>query len=281
MSKTPMLGAAQSDTPVTDNLPADGVASTQRIAALEAQVEALRAELQSLTSTLSHDLRSPLRHVTSFAKLVQDEAGPQLTPEVRGFVTHITSAAKTMGTMLDGLLALSRLGTVAVRLEPVSLDAVVAELVRERAAAVSAFPTTATATAASVEPPLLWIIDTDLLSVRADVRLLREALGHGLDNALKFSAGATPQPHIRIFAKAEPATGRVQCSVQDNGVGFLPAQSGKLFMPFVRLHSANRFSGLGMGLALMRKALQRMDGSAALVAMPEGGCCLTIDLPGA
>ena len=88
--------------------PRSPVEAEQRIAALEAELAAARAEMQNFSATVSHDLRAPLRHITSFAQLLQEEAGPALGDEAQEFLGHITGSAKHLAQMLDALLALSR-----------------------------------------------------------------------------------------------------------------------------------------------------------------------------
>ena len=78
----------------------------EQVAALQAELAALRTEMQAFTATVSHDLRAPLRHIVSFAQLVQEEAGPQLDAEVRGFLATMVDSARHLGVMLDGLTAL-------------------------------------------------------------------------------------------------------------------------------------------------------------------------------
>jgi signal transduction histidine kinase len=228
----------------------------EQVAALQAELAALRTEMQAFTATVSHDLRAPLRHIVSFAQLVQEEAGPQLDAEVRGFLATMVDSARHMGVMLDGLTALSRAGTETVVLEPVSLQA----LVRE---ACNAVP--------GAGPALQWHMDGDLPLVQADARLLRHALGHVLGNAVKFSAGRE-KPVVSIRRGACSEAGVVELEVCDNGVGFDPALQGKLFQAFGRLHSAQQFPGVGMGLVLTRKWLQRMGASIAVQGEVGGGC---------
>ena len=245
-----------------------------RIDVLEAELAAVRAEMQSLTATISHDLRAPLRHITSFAQLVQDEAGPQLNDEMREFLGSITGSAKTLGAMLDGLLALSRLGTVPLHPEPVDLAALVHALVQERQSVLQS------SSGPHGSPRLvLWSVDCAGLSdVVIDPKLLRLALGHVLDNAVKFTVH---HEHAEILVKTrwDAASKQVLCTVHDNGVGFAPEQAAKLFQPFVRLHSSSQFAGLGMGLALVRKCVQRMGGEVRIAATAQAGCEVVLVLP--
>ena len=107
--------------------------SAQRVAELEAELAQLRRETQAFTSALSHDLRAPLRHIVSFARLLEEEAGPRLDAEQQGFLGTITDSAQHMGAMLDALRELARLGTVPVVRAPVALDVLVHEVAEELA----------------------------------------------------------------------------------------------------------------------------------------------------
>jgi len=234
------------------------------VAALQAELAALRAETQEFMATVSHDLRAPLRHIMSYAQLVQEDAGPQLDAEVQGFLTTIVDSAKHMGALLDGLTELSRVGTQPLALEPVSLQVLVQDVCDTLSAA---------APGAAVE----WHIGDDLPTVQADRHLLRQALLHVLGNAAKFSAGCE-QPVVAISRVADGEVGYETLQVRDNGVGFNPALQGKLFKVFGRLHSQQQFPGIGVGLALTRKLLRRMDATVALQGTADAGCSVRLCL---
>ena len=241
----------------------------QRVAALEGELAAARAELQAFTATVSHDLRAPLRHITSFAQLLQEDAGPALGDEAQEFLAHITGSAKQLAQMLDALLALSRVGTVPLHLQRVALDEVLAVLVQERVHDVQT---------RQPERTVRWTLAPNLPAVWADASLLTAALGQVLDNAVKFTAQRVDAA-IDISAHVDATTGAVHCTVRDNGVGFNPDLAAKLFQPFIRLHSISQFAGLGMGLALARKSLVRMGGDVTISAVVTEGCSVSFVLP--
>lgn len=236
-----------------------------RIAALEAELAALRAEMQEFTYTVSHDLRAPLRHIVSYAQLVQEDAGPQLGTEVQGFLATISDSARHMGVLLDGLVALSRLGTVPVSVTAVPLQALVQDVaaqLNER----------------NLGRNIDWRIAGDLPTVQADAALLRQALEHVLGNAVKFTA-PREQAVVEIAAQPSGGGGLLTLQVRDNGVGYNPALQAKLFQVFGRLHSAKQFDGIGLGLAMTRKILQRLGGTVSAQGALDGGCCVTLSLP--
>ncbi len=245
------------------------VTDAERIVQLESELAHMRSEMQAFAATVSHDLRAPLRHITAFGQLLQDEAGAQLQGEPAEFLGHIQAAAQQLGGMLDALLALSRVGTSSLHLEPVALQEVLAPLVRERQAAQQGH---------TPRPTTQWQMDCGGLVVLADAALLKSALAQLLDNALKFSRGRVDAA-ITVLAVVNPAATGVTCTVHDNGIGFQPDQAGKLFKPFIRLHPSSQFEGQGMGLALVAKSVQRMGGTVRIAARLDAGCTVTLQLP--
>ncbi len=240
-------------------------ANDTRIAALEPELAALRPAMQEFTYTVPHDLRAPLRHIMSFAQLVQEDAGHLLNPEVQGFLDTISSSARHMGQLLDGLTALSRLGSAAVDLVAVALQPLVEELCADLRAQ-------------HAQRAIEWHIAANLPLVTADPHLLRQALLHVLGNAVKFTAGRAPAV-ITISAVAGTDPHMAVLEIRDNGVGFKPEQQSQLFRVFGRLHSAQQFDGIGMGLALTRKTMQRLGGTAQMEAAVDAGCCVRLTLP--
>jgi light-regulated signal transduction histidine kinase (bacteriophytochrome) len=238
----------------------------QRIAALEAELASLRAEMQDFSYTVSHDLRASLRHITAYAQLVQEDAGPLLTEEARGFLHTITDSARHMGVLMDGLMELAKLGTAELRVVPLPLLPLVQDVVSELRLQ---YP----------QRQIEWLLPTALPAVLADASLLRRALLAVLDNAVKFTAH---QPTAKISILGGSASGvdaAAQLLVRDNGAGFNPDLGAKLFHPFARLHTSKQFAGIGMGLALTRKIIERLRGSVQAVGVVEGGCTVVFTLP--
>jgi light-regulated signal transduction histidine kinase (bacteriophytochrome) len=243
----------------------EDLSAQKRIAALEGELAELRAEMQAFAATVSHDLRAPLRHIVSYAQMVQEDAGPLVTEEVQEFLATIINSARHMGLLLDGLRALSKVGATPLHLEPVALDGAVQEACDRL-------------TSRPPQRVVDWQVQMDMPVVHADASLLQLVLEELLGNALKFTA---PRERAVIAVRAGQATqaGHVALQVQDNGVGFNPAMQAKLFQVFGRLHSAQQFDGIGMGLVLARKRIQRMGGELAIDAALDGGCSVTLTLP--
>ncbi|MFT4242311.1 MAG: ATP-binding protein [Acidovorax sp.] len=220
------------------------------------ELERLRTAHDDLLRAVAHDLRAPLRHVTSYGALVQEalqDAPP--TPalqEALGFLATMDQSARRMGRMIDGLQAISRARRAVLRWQPVPL--------------------------ADVLPPgVVAHIAPDLPTLHADPDLLRELLAQLLDNAAKFTRH-TAQPSIRVQADAAPP-GRVAFTVADNGAGFDMARAGALFGIFQRLHRASDFDGVGAGLALCRTIAERHGGTISADAAVGQGCTVRVEWP--
>lgn len=245
--------------------------SEAHIAALQAELQAMRAEMQDFTYTVSHDLRASLRHILAYAELVQEDAGDQLNEEVRAHLDTISGAARNMGVLMDGLMELSRLSTVSMHAVPVELGSLVHEVC-------------AVMRASQAERDIELRIAQDFPVVQADAELMRQAIKHLVGNAVKFTK---PRTHAVIELGWEPTpptdeksdSTQVTLFVRDNGVGFNPAMQGKLFKVFQRLHSPRQFEGVGIGLALTRKIIERHGGAVAAEGAVDGGCCVRLQLP--
>ena len=240
--------------------------TSPREAALQAELAALRAEMQDFTYTVSHDLRASLRHVVSYLHLVEEDAGPQLSAEVRGFLQTAVDSAVQMRNLMDGLLELSRIGTVPLNCAAVPLVPLLTDLIAARQDA-----------APGRVIDWQWPAVPAAASVWADPALLKACLDHLLGNAVKFT-GQRAVAHIAV-ALLPVAPGGWQIRIQDDGAGFNPAQAGQLCRPFQRLHSVRQFPGIGMGLALSRKIAVRLGGQLAVSAAPDAGCQVLLTLP--
>jgi light-regulated signal transduction histidine kinase (bacteriophytochrome) len=241
-------------------------ASAIQVIELQAKIDALQAEMQDFTYTVSHDLRAPLRHIVSYAQLVREDAGPQLTTEVQGFLSTICDSAHTMGQMLDRLLELSRVGTASMHLEAVPLQMVVGQIVSELSQGVQA---------AQPHRTVIWNVATDMPTIVGDGALVAQALRQILTNAVQFSAVRKPAV-ISISTTEDASKGTVTLVVQDNGIGFPAINGDQLFQPFKRLHSARQGAGQGMGLALTRKVMERIGGTALAHGSVDSGCTVQL-----
>ena len=248
-----------------------GEPPAQRIERLERELRLARAELDDFTRAVSHDLRAPLRHLGAYAQILREDlSGPQLELALP-HLDRISEAAVLMGRQIDGLMRLAQCGQAPFQSVPVDVgalaQAVYTALRREPG------PDAADGPGARLVD---WQVAPDIPSLPADAALLREALTQLLANALKFTR---PCPHASISLTGRQELGQCVLTLADNGVGFNPAYQTRLFQPFSRLHSAKAFEGLGLGLAITRKIIERHGGQIEASGVPDGGCRISVRLP--
>lgn len=237
----------------------------QELSRLRAELQAARDALGDFAYVVSHDLRANLRHITAYAGLVREELGDAPPAEALTYLDTVTRAARLMGRQIDGLMAWSMLDRT--ELDTATLD--VRALVEEARQALAA---------ETAGRQIDWQVAADLPPLRGDAALVRQLLGHLLSNALKFTRPRASAV-IQIGWQPPAEDGRCTLFVRDNGVGFNPQLQGKLFHVFQRLHSASEFEGLGLGLALARKIVERHGGSIRAEGQPDAGCCIRFTLP--
>jgi signal transduction histidine kinase len=227
------------------------------------QLQTANKELQAFSYSVSHDLRAPLRHVLGFVDLLQQDAGPSLSEKNLRHLTTISQAAKRMGILIDDLLAFSRVGRAELKKTDVNLD----ELVQE---------TLGDFQAETKERNIVWEIHP-LPPVRADRALLRIVLVNLMSNAVKFT-GARAEAKIEIGC-APNGKGETVTFIRDNGAGFDPKYTGKLFGVFQRLHSQDEFEGTGIGLANVQRIINRHGGRTWADGVVDGGATFNFSIP--
>ncbi|HEX3844393.1 MAG TPA: ATP-binding protein [Steroidobacteraceae bacterium] len=218
-----------------------------------AALEESRLELESLTYTIAHDLRAPLRTIDGFARALSEDCGDDLHADGRRYLQHVLDAAQRMSGMLEGLLSLARIHRTECH--PVRVDlSKIAHDIAERLQA--ADPSRA-----------VEFVVADGITAEGDTSLLTLALEALLQNAWKFTRGCDP---ARIEVGTQPATPTVYF-VRDNGAGFDMRYAGKLFGLFQRLHSEREFAGVGVGLAAVHRVVRRHGGRIWAEAAPDRG----------
>lgn len=217
----------------------------RRVTQRTVQLEAANKELEAFTYSVSHDLRAPLRHLTGFSQILLEEFAPALAPEPRRYLERIAQAARKMGVLVDELLGLAGIGRHILTVQTAKLNPLVDEIVGILVGET---------TGRIVE----WKVE-DLGFVGCDSVLIGQVFQNLIANALKFS---------RPRATAIIEIGRVLHSeqptffVRDNGVGFDMKYADKLFGVFQRLHRIEDFEGTGIGLATVRRIVQKHAGRA-------------------
>ncbi|HZJ55209.1 MAG TPA: ATP-binding protein [Myxococcaceae bacterium] len=235
----------------------------QRVAERTHALAAVNAELEAFTSTVSHDLRAPLRQLGGLTRLLDESAGSRLHAGERSYVAMLRSTAAEAVQMVDDLLSFSRVSRAELRREPVNLGSVLVSaregLLYEQEGR-------------DVE----WVVHP-LPTVQGDPTLLLLVLRNLLGNALKYTRNRRPA-RIEVGTVNVPGAEDI-VYVRDNGVGFDMKYAHKLFGVFQRLHRADEFEGTGIGLAHVRRIVQRHGGRVWGVGVPDQGATFYVALP--
>jgi PAS domain S-box-containing protein len=220
----------------------------ERVATRTEELERTIHELEAFDFTIAHDLRSPLRTLLGFARMLRDADGPDNAAERRRFVDRIVANAESMNGLLDGLLAFARSSRAELVAGTVSADSLVADCVtqlRDR------WPGTA-------------FVVAPLPECRGDAKLIRQVWFNLLENAAKYSA-KRPAPRVEV----DFADGYYR--VRDNGAGFDQKDADRVFGIFTRLHPRSEFEGTGIGMAIVKRIVERHNGAVTAEGRPGEG----------
>jgi len=245
-----------------ERMEAEVFQSSQKIHAVNQQLQAANTELESFSYSVSHDLRAPLRHVQGYVEMLAREAGDGLSPKAQRYLKTITAAAREMGELIDDLLAFSRMGRTEMREAELDLNQLVGDV---RANVALAAP----------GRNIRWKI-APLPRVCGDAAMLRQAFVNLLANAVKYTRLRDPAEIEIGVAGAE--AGRIVVFVRDNGAGFDMKYADKLFGVFQRLHRADEFEGTGIGLASVRRIVTRHGGRIWAEAQVNAGATFFLTL---
>lgn len=218
-------------------------------------------QMEEFSYAVSHDLRAPLRAIHGYAEAILEDCGDRLTPRCRRHVERILAAGVRMDRLTLDVLNYGRIAREPAPLSVVSLDRLVGEVVGRHAEACPAENIT-------VERPLL--------PVRANEPLLAQVVFNLLANAFKFAAEGRP-PRVRVWTEPRGAEVRLWC--EDNGMGIRPEHHARIWGVFERIHPPERFEGTGIGLAIVRKAVERMGGGAGVESDGRNGSRFWVQLP--
>lgn len=220
------------------------------------------SELQDFAYVASHDLQEPLRKILAFGDRLKAKFADDLPEAGRDYIARMQGAANRMSDLVNDLLSFSRVTTRARAFTPVDLSEVLAETLVE-------FETALKTSGAEIDAGPMPTIDAD----RSQIRQLFVNL---IDNALKFRRPDVP-PRIEIRAQASEESCRI--TVKDNGIGFSPKYTDRIFRVFQRLHSRDEYSGTGIGLAICTKLTERHNGSIEATSEPGAGSTFSVLLP--
>lgn len=226
------------------------------------ELEQKNAELETFAYSVSHDLRSPLRGIDGFSKMLLDDYSNILDETAKGYLDRVRAAAQRMGELIDGLLALSRVSRSQVVCQPVNLSAIARGIADDL----------------MIREPnrTVQFAIEDGLVVEADGKLMRIVLENLLGNAWKFTS-KTPAAGVEFGADYRQS--ELAYFVRDNGAGFDMAYRANLFRPFQRLHTDRDFAGTGIGLATVRRAIERHGGRIDAESLTGHGATFFFTIP--
>ncbi|MBP6671712.1 MAG: PAS domain S-box protein [Bacteroidetes bacterium] len=234
----------------------------QRVKVRTAALQEAYDELEAFSYSVSHDLRAPLRAINSFTALLAEQYEKTFDEEAVRFVSVIRSSTKKMDLLINGLLALSRIGRQELSITHVNVESMVRQLIQDLSEG-------------NEVQHIEWKIDP-LPSVDCDAVLLHQVWFNLLSNAAKYSS-KTKKPTIEIGAVVTDHS--VDFFVKDNGVGFSQDHVNKLFGIFQRLHSNEQFEGIGIGLSTVKRIVQRFGGKVWAEGELQHGATFWFSIP--
>jgi PAS domain S-box-containing protein len=230
---------------------------------LESRVRERTAELEAFSYTIAHDLRAPLRAIHRFSDIVREDYAGSIDATGRDYLHRLAQGAARMDQLIEDLLEYSRISRAEIHVHPVQLSAILRDVQIHLAADLE-------------EKHARLAVADPLPAVMGDRMLLLQALTNLISNGLKFVAKGTV-PDVRISAERREA--RVRIMVCDNGVGISPQYHERVFQMFERLNSTDAYPGTGVGLAIVKKAVQRMNGRLGVESEAGRGSCFWFELP--
>jgi signal transduction histidine kinase len=235
----------------------------ERIAARTAALNAKSRELETFAYSVAHDLKAPLRGIDGYSRLLLEDHLESLNEEGRTFLNTIQSSSQEMSQLIDDLLEYTRLERRVFKSDHIELGPLIATIVDQKKREVTG-------------DGIDFIINVNGGSLVADPNGLTQSLRNYVDNAIKFTRRVS-NPKIEVGAKE--LTEKFLIWVRDNGVGFDMKYHDQIFDVFQRLNPSEQYPGTGVGLAIVRKAMERMGGKAWAQSKPGQGATFYLEVP--
>jgi light-regulated signal transduction histidine kinase (bacteriophytochrome) len=234
----------------------------ERVEERTSQLKEANRELEAFSYSVSHDLRSPLRHINGFSEILTKQYSDKLPEDARNLLNTITGSAKKMGTLIDDLLSFSRTGRAELRKSKLKMNQVIEDALVQLKPSIT-------------DRNIDWRISS-LPVVNGDYNLLRMVWINLIDNAVKYTR-TKEKAVIRIGFRDEKR--ETVFFIKDNGVGFDMKYAQKLFGVFQRLHSSSQFDGTGIGLANVQRIILRHGGRTWAEAKKNIGATIYFSIP--
>ncbi len=229
---------------------------------LAQEVQQRVADIESFVYAVTHDLRAPLMAIEGFAQALLEDYGERLNEKGQDYCRHIIRSAQRMHQLIDALLEYGQMLYRDMPLQPVSLDQALQDALQLLGAYLSQ-----KAAKVDVSPSLPEVIANHTVLVQVLVNLV--------SNAVKF-VPPERSPCVQIWA--EKVNGWVRLCVRDNGIGIPKEEQDRIFRPFARLHPTSSYPGVGMGLVIAKRGVERMGGRIGVESEPSKGSCFWVDL---
>jgi PAS domain S-box-containing protein len=249
------------------NLEALVNARTESLRQTNTELQRSNQELQDFAYVASHDLQEPLRKIQAFGNLLEEEYGKQLG-EGKSYLDRMRNSAGRMRVLIEDLLTFSRVTTKAQPFAPVDFNVIMRDVIDDLSSRLQT-------TQGNIE------VVGDLPTIEADPRQMYQMLQNLLNNALKFHQPGQP-PHVRVHTELrEPpdAPKQYMLFIEDNGIGFDEKYLDRIFTVFQRLHGRGSYEGTGIGLAVVRKIVERHGGTITASSTPGKGSTFIVTLP--
>lgn len=226
---------------------------------LEIALQGAVQELESFSYSITHDMRAPLRAMQSFARILQQDHGKQVGPEGRDYIRRIIAASERLDRLIQDALAYSQFSRASLPLAPVDLGALVNEILES-------YPE-------FQSPHASVVVSSPLPVVQGNPAALTQCLANLIDNGIKFSK---PDQRPEVEIAAQVVGGRARIQIRDHGIGIDPTFHEKIFNMFYQ-HDPS-YAGSGIGLVVVRKAAEKMNGRVSVESEPGRGSVFYLEL---
>jgi signal transduction histidine kinase len=235
----------------------------ERIAARTNALNNKSRELETFAYSVAHDLKAPLRGIDGYSRLLLEDHASELDPEGRSFLKTIHTSTEEMNQLIDDLLEYSRLERRELKLDRIEVSSLVSTVIQQ-------------VKREATDNHINFVVKVNGESIFSDANGIHQALRNYLDNAIKFTR-KVPEPMIEIGS--QETLKNVTLWVRDNGVGFDMKYHDRVFDIFQRLNPAEDYPGTGIGLAIVRKSMERIGGRAWAESQPGAGATFYLEIP--